>query len=36
MIANTQGHAGRAEPLMDITLTALENTGKFFKEPAAY
>ncbi len=35
-VMGPQGHAGRAEPLMDITLTALENTLRFFKDPAAY
>lgn len=30
-VMGPQGHAGRDEPLMDITLTALENTLKFLK-----
>ena len=35
-VMGPQGHAGRAEPLMDITLAALENTLKFLLDPAAY
>jgi hypothetical protein len=30
-----QGHQGRSEPLMDITLDALEESVKFFKDPTA-
>jgi dipeptidyl-peptidase 4 len=35
-VMGPQGHAGRAEPLMDITLAALENTLKFLRDPSAY
>jgi dipeptidyl aminopeptidase/acylaminoacyl peptidase len=35
-VMGPQGHAGRAEPLMDITLTALENTLKFLRDPSTY
>jgi hypothetical protein len=31
-----QGHAGRAEPLLDVTLDALEEAVKFAKEPMAH
>ena len=34
-VMGPQGHAGRAEPLMDITLDALESAVKFFKAPDA-
>ncbi len=35
-VMGPQGHPGRSEPLMDITLTALENTLRFLKDPAKY
>ena len=35
-VMGPQGHEGRAEPLMDITLAALENAVKFFRDPATY
>lgn len=35
-VMGPQGHAGRAEPLMDITLAALENTLRFLRDPAGY
>jgi len=35
-VMGPQGHPGRPEPLMDITLTALENTLRFLKDPANY
>jgi dipeptidyl aminopeptidase/acylaminoacyl peptidase len=35
-VMGPQGHPGRSEPLMDITLTALENAVRFLKDPAAY
>ena len=35
-VMGPQGHEGRAEPLLDITLTALENTVKFLRNPATY
>jgi dipeptidyl-peptidase-4 len=34
-VMGPQGHEGRAEPLMDITLAALESALKFFRDPAA-
>jgi hypothetical protein len=35
-VMGPQGHAGRAEPLMDITLAALESTLDFLKDPAKH
>jgi dipeptidyl-peptidase-4 len=35
-VMGPQGHPGRAEPLMDITLSALENTLRFFRDPSGY
>jgi dipeptidyl aminopeptidase/acylaminoacyl peptidase len=33
-VIGPQGQAGRKEPLLDITLTALENTLQFLRDPA--
>jgi dienelactone hydrolase len=35
-VMGPQGHAGRAEPLLDVTLDALEEAVKFAKEPMAH
>ena len=35
-VMGPQGHAGRAEPLLDVTLDALEEAVKFAKEPTAH
>lgn len=35
-VIGPQGQAGRSEPLLDITLTALENTLRFLKDPDRY
>lgn len=35
-VIGPQGHKGRSEPLLDITLTALENTLRFLKDPDRY
>jgi dipeptidyl aminopeptidase/acylaminoacyl peptidase len=35
-VIGPQGHKGRSEPLLDITLTALENTLRFVKDPDRY
>ena len=32
-VMGPQGHAGRAEPLLDATLAALERTVEFVKNP---
>ncbi len=35
-VIGPQGQAGRSEPLLDVTLTALENTLRFLKDPGRY
>ncbi len=35
-VIGPQGQAGRSEPLLDVTLTALENTIRFLKDPDRY
>lgn len=35
-VMGPQGQKGRSEPLLDITLTALENTLRFLKDPDRY